>query len=182
MGYWATTALLVLFLTLGVVLMLVLGEIPVTARLIDGGSLVQGGAQVEGGLIDVVLTDVPLSASWSYVLMMSAAGAAWAVLCVVLARISRGLRFGVPFRSVTPGFLYGLAAVWTGLSIAAPFVMAKAQPAMAAAAGVSIPNATFAYTMAAEDVLSIVIGPVVAVIVAVLATGSRMWSEHRTLV
>lgn len=53
---------------------------------------------------------------------------------------------------------------------------------MAAAAGVSIPNATFAYTMAAEDVLSIVIGPVVAVIVAVLATGSRMWSEHRTLV
>jgi hypothetical protein len=176
-GCWATTALLVLFLTLGVVLMLVLGEIPVTARLIDGGSLVQGGAQVEGGLIDVVLTDVPLSASWSYVLMMSAAGAAWAVLCVVLARISRGLRFGVPFRSVTPGFLYGLAAVWTGLSIVAPFVMAKAQPA-----GVSIPNATFAYTMAAEDVLSIVIGPVIAVIVAVLATGSRMWSEHRTLV
>jgi hypothetical protein len=137
---------------------------------------------VDGGAVDVTLQDVPLAVSWPYLLVLAASVLAWIVLCVALARIARGLRWGVPFRTVTPRFLYVLAAVWTGLAIAAPFVISATQPAMAEAAGVTVPGATFSYTMAVEDVVSIIVGPAIAVVVAVLATGSRMWSEHRTLV
>ena len=110
------------------------GDVPVAARLIDGASLIEnGGGTVESGMVDVVLEDVPFAVSWPYLLVIVAGVFLWAVLCVSLARISRGLRAGASFRSVTPGFLYGLTAVWT----------------------------------------------VVALVVAVPATGSRMWSQHR---
>lgn len=182
-GCWVTAGLLAIIAVIGMSLIVFWREVPATARLIDGASLIEnGGGAVEGGAVDVILQDVPLAASWPYALVMAASVLAWIVLCIALARISRGLRWGVPFRTVTPRFLYVLAAVWTGLAIAVPFVISATQPAMAEAAGVTVPGATFSYTMAVEDVVSIIIGPVIAVVVAVLATGSRMWSEHRTLV
>lgn len=182
-GCWVTAGLLAIIAVFGMALMAFGREVPVTARLIDGASLIEnGGGAVDGGAVDVTLQDVPLAVSWPYLLVLAASVLAWIVLCIALARIARGLRWGVPFRTVTPRFLYVLAAVWTGLAIAAPFVISATQPAMAEAAGVTVPGATFSYTMAVEDVISIIIGPVIAVVVAVLATGSRMWSEHRTLV
>ena len=182
-GCWVTAGLLAIIAVFGMALMTFWREVPVTARLIDGASLIEnGGGAVDGGAIDVTLQDVPLAVSWPYLLVLAASVLAWIVLCIALARIARGLRWGVPFRTVTPRFLYVLAAVWTGLAIAAPFVISATQPAMAEAAGVTVPGATFSYTMAVEDVVSIIVGPIIAVVVAVLATGSRMWSEHRTLV
>ena len=182
-GCWVTAGLLAIIAVFGMALMALWREVPVTARLIDGASLIEnGGGAVDGGAIDVTLQDVPLAVSWPYLLVLAASVLAWIVLCIALARIARGLRWGVPFRTVTPRFLYVLAAVWTGLAIAAPFVISATQPAMAEAAGVTVPGATFAYTMAVEDVVSIIVGPIIAVVVAVLATCSRMWSEHRTLV
>ena len=130
---WATAALLTSMSAVAA-LIYSAGDVPVAARLIDGASLIEnGGGTVESGMVDVVLEDVPFAVSWPYLLVIVAGVFLWAVLCVSLARISRGLRAGAPFRSVTPGFLYGLTAVWT----------------------------------------------VVALVVAVLATGSRMWSQHR---
>lgn len=181
-GCWVTIAVLAIVSVTAVVL-LFNGTVPATARLIDGASLIEnGGGVVDGGTIEVVLENVPLSVSWPFFLTLIVTVGAWIVLCVSLSRISRGLRWGVPFRSVTPRFLYAFAAVWTVVAIAGPFVIGATQPAMAQAVGVTVPGATFAYTMAVEDLLGILIGPVIAVVVAVLATGSRMWSEHRTLV
>lgn len=178
---WATAGVLSLVGVLGMALIVIWREVPVTARLIDGASLIEnGGGAVEGGAVDVLLQNVPLSASWPYALILGASACAWVVLCVALARISRGLRWGVPFRAVPPGFLYVLAVVWTLLSILSPFVMSATQPVMAEAADVTIPGVTFSYTMSLGDLVSVVVGPLIAVAVAVLATGSRMWSQHRT--
>ncbi|WP_198394259.1 hypothetical protein [Brevibacterium yomogidense] len=178
---WAAAAVLAGLGLVGVIMM-GFGEVPVTGRVIDGASLIENGGVIEGGSVDVYLEDVPLGVSWPFFATVLAVVGSWAILCVCLARISRGLRAGVPFRSVTPRFLYAFAAVWTVVAIAAPFVMGATQPAMAQAAGVALPGVTFAYTMTAEDLLGVFVGPVIAVVVAVLATGSRMWSEHRTLV
>lgn len=178
---WATAGVLSLVGVLGMALIVFWREVPVSARLIDGASLIEnGGGAVEGGAVDVTLQDVPLAVSWPYLLVLAASVLAWVVLCIALARIARGLRWGVPFRSVTPRFLYVLAAVWTGLAIAAPFVISATQPVMAEAVGVTVPGATFSYTMSLGDLVSVVVGPLIAVAVAVLATGSRMWSQHRT--
>lgn len=179
---WIAVALLGIVSVTGAALMFT-GTVPVTGRLIDGGSLIEnGGATIDGGLVDVELTNVPLSVSWPFFLTLVATIACWAVLCIALSRVSRGLRWGAPFRSVTPRFFYVFAAVWTVVAVAAPFVLGATQPQMAQAAGVAVPGVTFAYTMTVGDLLGIFAGPVIAIVVAVLATGSRMWTEHRTLV
>lgn len=178
---WTAVAVMAVLGLFGAIMM-GFGEVPVTGRVIDGASLIENGGMIEDGTVDVYLEGVPLGVSWPFLAAVLAVVGSWAILCVCLARISRGLRAGVPFRSVTPRFLYAFAAVWTVVAIAAPFVVSATQPAMAQAAGVTLPGVTFAYTMTAEDLLGVFVGPVIAVVVAVLATGSRMWSEHRTLV
>jgi len=181
-GCWAAAGVLALLGVIGAILMLT-GTVPGTARVMDGSTLIgAGGGTVEGGTIDVVFEGVPVSVSWPYLFTIIVTFGTWIVMCAALARIARGLRWGTPFRAVTPRFLYAFAAVWTVLAFAVPFVLSVTQPAMAQAAGVVIPGATFSYTMRVEDLLGILAGPVIAVVVAVLATGSRMWSEHRRLV
>lgn len=181
-GCWAAAGLLALIGIVGVISML-MGTVPGTARLMDGATLIEaGGGVVEGGTIDVVFEGVPVGISWPYLFTIIVTFGAWIVMCAALARVARGLRWGAPFRSVTPRFLYAFAAIWTVLAFAAPFVLGATQPAMAQAAGVVIPGATFSYTMQVEDLLGILAGPVIAVVVAVFATGSRMWAEHRRLV
>ena len=178
---WVVSGVLVLAGVAGVITIL-LGTVPGTARLIGGADLIaEGGGVVEDGTIEVMLEGVPVGVSWPYLFTIVVSFGAWIVLCVALARVSRGLRSGVPFRSVTPGFLYAFAAIWTVLAFAAPFVVGATQPAMARAAGIVIPGATFSYTMRVEDLLGILAGPVIAVVVAVLATGSRMWAQHQRL-
>lgn len=179
---WVSAGVLAIFGVLGIVSMLQ-GTVPGTARVMDGASLIAaGGAAVEGGTIDVVFEGVPVSVSWPYLFTIVATFGTWIVMCLALAVVSRGMRSGAPFRWVTPKFLYTFAAIWTVLAFAAPFVLGATQPAMAQAAGVVIPGATFSYTMQVEDLLGILAGPVIAVVVAVFATGSRMWAEHRRLV
>lgn len=176
---WVVSGVLVLAGIAGVISM-VLGTVPGTARLMDGATLIEaGGGVVAGGTIDVMLEGVPVAVSWPYLFTIIVSFGAWIVMCIALARVSRGLRSGVPFRSVTPRFLYAFAAIWTVLAFAVPFVIGATQPTMAQAAGVVIPGATFSYTMRVEDLLGILAGPIIAVLVAVLATGSRMWAEHR---
>lgn len=174
------------FVALGVVIGLcsvAAGTVMDTAQVLDGGRIAElSGGAVDGGYLDVTLTGVPFSVSWPYFVWMAAASAAWLFLFAMLARLTRGLRLGRPFGGVRPVVLFVFAGMWTVLSFAGPAVMASTRPAMAAAAGVQVPGATFAYAMTFEDLASVFAGPLFAVLVGILVTGSRLWREQRTLV
>lgn len=179
---WLVFAVIAGSLAVGVVL-IVSGTVTESARVLDGGLFgrLSEGA-VEGGYLDVVLTDVPLSVSWPYLAWFAVAGSAWLFLIALVARLTRGLRRGRPFGGVRPVVLFVFAGVWTVLSFAGPAIVGGVRPAMARAANVEIPGATFSYTMTFGDLASILAGPLIAVVVGVLVTGSRMWREQRALV
>lgn len=179
---WLVCAVVLGSLAVGAVL-IVRGTVMETARVLEDGPIAQLGAgAVDGGFLDVTLTDVPLEVSWPYLACFLTAGAAWLLLVVLVARLAGGLRRGRPFGGVRPVSLFVFAGVWTVLSFAVPMVMGDVRPAMAQAAGVSIPGATFSYAMTFEDLSAFLAGPLLAVAVGVLVTGSRLWHEQRTLV
>ncbi|MCP3426386.1 hypothetical protein NBM05_10330 [Rothia sp. AR01] len=178
---WLLVALVAVVMTTALVEGL-RGEVSVVARLTDPSALDVAGAGVLGGTLDVALSGVPVSASWAYLTSLAAGGVLWIATAVLVALLGRGVRRGRPFAAVRPGALYAFAAAWVAEAIAEPIVVAVTSPRMAESAGVSIPGASFGYSLDTTNAILIVSGPVVAITVAVFASGARMWREHRTLV
>lgn len=158
------------------------GNVSLTAQLTDASQFQRSSAQVDGGYIDVTLKNVPLESSWAYILVLVLVSLMFATTFILVARLTKGVRHGAPFDAVSPRVLYVFAALWTALSIAAVAVLAATQHRIAESVGASIPGASFVYSPSALDIGAIALGPVVAIVIAIFASGSKMWSEHRVMV
>lgn len=158
------------------------GEVSVTAQLADTDGLRTDGAQVDGGYLDVTLTNVPLEASWPYLLILAIVALTLTATCILVAKLAKGVRRGAPFAAVPPRLLYVFAAIWTAVAITAVVVLATTQHRMAESVGANIPGATSMYSPDVLDIGAIALGPVVAIVIAIFASGSKMWAEHRVMV
>lgn len=158
------------------------GNVPLTVRLANTHDWAVHNAQVDGGVIDLTLASVPLEASWAYLLVIIATGLLVAFGCLLVSRLAKGVRRGAPFSAVSPRALYVFAAAWTALSVTAVVVLALTQNRMAESVGANIPGTTFVYSPDVLDIGTIALGPVAAIVIAIFASGSKMWAEHRVMV
>ncbi len=178
---WIAGAL-VLAATIGVIVEGSRGHISMLASLAASHDLSTEVVRVDAGLMDVTLSGVPISASWTYLVALGLFAVVAATFGAVVALLARSVRCGRPFAVVKPCILYIYAGLWSGLAIATPFILAYAQPRMAESVGAVLPGATFAYTMTEIDLAAIFFGPILAIATAIFASGTKMWADHRKMV
>lgn len=156
------------------------GEIPVTASVINPAPIdPAGGSTVDSGSLDVTLHGVPLSVSWPYLAMLLATCLVILAIMVFLSQVARDVRHGRPYLDARTRALLVLAIIWVIVSLASPLIVGRAQPAMAASVGTTIPNYTFDYVMPMADLLGILVGPVLLAVAGAFIGGNRIWHSHR---